>query len=841
MTLPRAPFNFLDLNSLQSKQLVIVVDIEGADFLSSRTVYQTLRYGDPVSYGDPGTVYGGLRPVGLAAGERGQRDLLSLDGSTLTISQRLEPEQGRAALSTLSMAFIDKDQYMTQLCAPGVIVDEILGRNVKIWIGYEQNSFPEDYFVVWRGRITQVNQSPGLCVLQFSDPNVGRRQQVFYAAKTKLASGISSGDTTIPVVANSDFHEKITGPSGAYDTSIKTYCKIGDEFIEYQQAGSEATGFGSNQFVGVLRGARGTTAAAHSGGDEVTAALEISGHAIDIALKLMLSGWAGDFKTGVELQAFVISGDPDVGSVVDGIILPQGVDAVRDYGLSAGDYITVTGATNPANNGARPIVGFLDAFGLPNQIIRVGGSALVAETPTSAVASLRSQYDVFPTSCGVRLSPDEVDVEGHLYYKNTFLGSAENSYRFLITEEESCKEFIESQLWLPLGAYSLTRQGRVSMGLTKPPLADARTVELSLDNVIEPQNIRPQRGVNNRKFFNEISWTWDFDDDGEAVSRLRRLDTESLSLIKLSSVLPIETKGSRTDLGFENIVEKRTRFLLTRYARGALLLTVKTNFGTGNQIEAGDVLILNDSGELQIANPATGERDLGVQLFEVINRSLDMRSGQVSLELLGGIGALVDDRFATIAPSSLVDVGSTTTRVRIKPSFGELFGSAEEQKWTDYIGLKIAVRSFDFTTRYAERTLTGFDPSDAKAMTLDSALPFTPQADDIVDLIPYPDNADPLDQALSKLVHAFWTKSSSVVSGISFTQFTVSPTDAPYFLVGRRVQIHNLDYTQDSGEVLIQGVSGVTITVESMGFTPSPGMIADLVPFLDGGGPYRWI
>lgn len=841
MTLPLAPQNFLDLNTLQSKQLVIVVDIDGADYLTSRTVLQRIRYGDPINYGDPGVVYNGFRPVGLAAGERAQRDLLSLDGSTLTISQRLEPEQGRAALSTLSMAFIDKDQYMTQLCAPGVIVDEILGRNVRIWIGYEQSSFPEDYFVVWRGRITQINQSPGLCVFQFSDPNVGRRQQVFYAAKTKLSAPISSGDTTIPVVANADFHQKIAGPSGAYDTTLKTYCKIGDEVIEYQQSGSEPTGFGVNQFVGVLRGQRGTVAAAHSSGDEVTAALEISGHAIDIALKLMLSGWAGDYRSGVELAAFVVSGDPDVGLVADGIILPQGVDAVRDYGLQVGDFVTVTGATNVANNGQRAIVGFLDAFGLPNQIIRVGGSALVAETPTSAVAGLRSQYDVYPTSCGVKLSPDEVDVEGHLYFKNTFLGSAENSYRFFITDEESCKEFIESQLWLPLGAYSLTRQGRVSMGLTKPPLADSRTTELSLDNVLEPQTIRPQRGVNNRKFFNEISWTWDFDDEGEAISRLRRLDTDSLSLIRLSSVLPIETKGSRTDLGFENIVEKRSRFLLTRYSRGALLLTVKTNFGTGNQIEAGDVLILNDSGELQIANPATGERDLGVQLFEVINRSLDMRSGQVTLELLGGIGALVDDRFATIAPSSQVDAGSTASRVRIKPSYGELFGSQEERKWTDYVGLKIAVRSYDFTTRYAERTFLGFATDDAKAMLLDSPLPFTPQVDDIVDLIPYPDNTDPLDQALSKLVHAFWTKSSSVVSGISSTQFTVSPTDAAYFLVGRRVQIHNLEYTQDSGEVLIQGVSGVTITVESMGFTPSPGMIADLVPFLDGGGPYRWI
>lgn len=841
MTLARAPKGFLDLNTLQSKQLVIVVDIEGVDYLTSRTVFQKLRYGDPIAYGDPGIVYGGLRRVGLAAGERQQRDLLALEGSSLNISQRLEPEQGRAALSTLSMSFVDKDSYMTQVCAPGVVVDEILGRNVKVWIGYEQNSFPEEYFVVWRGRITQVNQSPGLCTFQFADPNVGRRQQVFYGAKTKLSSGISNSATTIPVVSNGDFHKKIMGPSGAYDSTIKTYLTIADEVIEYQQAGSEGSGFGANQFLNVLRGQRGTAAVAHSSGDEVSAALEISGHAIDIALKLMMSGWNGAYRSDVEVDAFVLCADPNVGSIADGIILPQGVDAIRDHGLQIGDYVTTTGSGIPANNATRPILGFLDAFGLPNQIIRVGGTALTLETNSPAVMSFRSQYDVYPTSCGVRLSPDEVDVEGHLFYKNTFLGSTENSYRFLIKDESSCKEFIESELWLPLGAYSLTRQGRVSMGLTKPPIADSRTVELSLRNILEPQNIRPQRGINNRKFFNEISWTWDFDDADEARSRLRRIDTESLSLIKLSSVLPIETKGSRTDLGFENIVEKRTRFLLTRYSKGALILPCKVDFGTGNQIEAGDVLILNDSGQLQIPNPQTGERDLGVQLFEVINRSLDMRSGQISLELLGGVGALVDDRFATIAPSSLVDAGSTTSRVRIKPSFGELFGSSEEEKWQDYIGSKIIVHSPNWTTRYAERTLTGFAGDDVKAMLIDSPLGFVPQPDDIVDLIEYPDNTNPLDQQLSKLVHVFWTKAASVVTGISATQFTVSPTDAAYFIVGRKVQVHSMDFTSDSGEVLIQGVSGVTITVEAMGFTPSAGMIVDLVPFLDGGGPYRWI
>src|SRR2546428_829274 len=109
-SLSEAPANFLLYNSLESKKLAIVVDIAGADYLTSTTIGRVIRYGDPVAYGDPGIFYGGLIAVGSVAGERGQKILLDLNGGSLTISQRLEPEQGRAAISTLSISFIDKDQ-----------------------------------------------------------------------------------------------------------------------------------------------------------------------------------------------------------------------------------------------------------------------------------------------------------------------------------------------------------------------------------------------------------------------------------------------------------------------------------------------------------------------------------------------------------------------------------------------------------------------------------------------------------------------------------------------------------------------------------------------------------
>jgi len=846
-SLSQPPVNYLISNDSNSKKLAIVCDIEGLDFLTSTTIGRTLRYGDPVSYGDPGLLYGGTIPVGSSPGERQQKVLLNLDASSLTISQRLEPEQGRAAISTLSMGFIDKDKYMTRAVTPGLLIPEILGREVKVWLGYAQNSFPEDYYVVWRGRVAQVNPGMGVITLQFTDPNIVKRQQIFYTAQTALSGSITNVATTINVDANTDFHKKILGPDGTYDQFVQTYLKIEDEFIEYQQSGFEATGFGVNQFLNVVRGARSTTPAAHADGETVDSYVQISGRAVEMALKLMMSGWNGPYLSNYSIQALAQTGDPDVPVITNGIVLNNNVDGVRDLGLTFGDFITISGDPNPSNNGTFIVQGFADSLGQTNKVVIVD-TTFIPSPLTPALLTLRSQYDVWPTTCGCKLPGWEVDVAGHQFYQNTYLFNAANSYRFLINQAEAGKTFIENQIMLPVGAYCLTRQGKLSMGLTKPPIADARTVSLNHTNVVEPQNIKVQRGLNNRKYFNEINWTYDFNDAGEAESLRKTLDTDSLNSIGISSVLPLTAKGARTDLGFNTIVENRERFLLQRYATAAVMIDLKTNFGAGNLIEAGDVVILSDQDQLQIPNMKTGERNMGQQLMEVINRSIDLKTGQVSIQLLGGLESLVGDRFATISPSSLLVAGTTSSQLVITESFGSAFPSQEQLKWVDYIGYKILVRSPDYTTRFEETTLLSIDPVNNHILNVSPALSFTPLPDDIVELAAYPTSTDPLDQHLPKLVHVYLDPTVLVTSGVDAFNFNVALVDAPKFHVGATLIVHNDDYTILSPEVTISAVVGTLITVEtSLGFTPAAGQKVDGIGFADfdltegSGGFYRFI
>ena len=325
------------------------------------------------------------------------------------------------------------------------------------------------------------------------------------------------------------------------------------------------------------------------------------------------------------------------------------------------------------------------------------------------------------------------------------------------------------------------------------------------------------------------------------------MDVDSLSTIGQLSVLPIQSKGSRTSLGAAALVERRSNFLLSRYKYGAIQIQLKTTFEMACIIEAGDVLLLEDDGSLKISNLIDGTRVMGSQLFEVINRTLDLRQGQGSLTLISGIGVSQQDKFATFGPASKTDVGCTTTKIHIKDSFKTTYGIRENEKWQQYVGKKIRVHNASYSLD-EETTFTGFDASDPYVLTVSPALSFTPSDDYIVELAEYPNNTDATDQANCKLIHVYWTPSITVVSGISSTQFTVVPSDATMFQIGQPIYLHSSSYGTIYGsnvlseEAVVSDVTGTTITVStSLGYTPSAGHIVELVGFPDGGPPYRWI
>lgn len=987
-----------------------------------------------MTYGESGLVYGGLRPYTQVINGQEQTFLpyISQD-SSLTLDQKLETEQGKASVSNVSISFIDYNGFMTQLCSPGVLIPDIMGCAIEVWLGFQQISYPQDFFRIFRGYCSQVVDGPGLVTLTISDPQLKMRTDLFYIAQTYLSADVGATDTVINTTGTSGFNVPILGPTGTYSQSIHCFAVLDNEFVEcvplqgptnygifaqgvivtctnsnfanlvslqftgggiagseivtvtnqailvqiqsgvstvpdivnalnassaflalgctaevaatysinvcvafaqtllslnyatlvYEgivfwipspgpgstfptiqyantvAAGSEyvtinpfgdlviniqsgvttstqvlaalaaaagsiqplwnwyllpnqgsvlqttlaatqiAAGIGGDQLAVIARGQLqndgGDPPETHSSGDQIQSAIQLGDdtyteNCIDMALKVMLSGWDGPWINGVAAAQITDNG----------IILPSLVDAVVNYGLVNGDYITISGASNSGNNGTFVISGFDDYNEQTNNVIYLD-AVLTPENPTSAVMAFRSQYDVYPVNAGLSMTPLDIDIAGHLFIQRVFLGTPGNDLRFLMTsEEDSGKDWIGTQVYFPVGAYPVTKRGQCSVDYNKPPIANQGLSILNEDNVLKPDSIEVTRALTNRTFFNEIDWSYDPDVSGDYQYEDNVVDSASLNTIGVNTPLPINADGVRQNAYTQNLLTQRAQFYLARFGSGAPTLTVDVNWATGSVIEAGDTVTFDDQGTLQIANFSTGSRGIDNVLFEVVGRSFNMKQGNVSLNLLGGIAATAKDRFATISPSSVIVAGPGTTgdSITIEDSFGALYPGQEWLKWINYIGQQVLIHSRDYSVS-ATVTLLSLNASNKYILNV-SSIGFTPSAGYIVDLANYSSNVNT--NAFSKLMHCFLDDSVPVVTGISQTQFTIGSGNTGPFVEGYPIRVHDSTFTNDSGDLTIENITGTTVTVsEPMGFVPTAGMICDLLAMPDGGNPYRLI
>jgi hypothetical protein len=815
------PSEFVRLSNQQTKTLNVVLCLEGiTPCFSLQPTYTTLRYGDPgIEYGDPGLIYGGLRLLD------GISSVLSAE-SSLTISQRLEPEQGRASIQQLTFKLVDKDKQVSEALLQN---GEILGRRCKVQVGYQNSSYPDDYVIVFQGIVTGLQFQTGSVLLTTGDLGQKRRTAIFRAKKTDLTAGILGGDLSIPVNNNEGFYN-LEVDQGALPTNqwrVKPYLKIEDEYILYGYGAAS----GTTVMNVVQRGARGTTAVSHAINEEVTHAVELKDNAITLALEIMLSG-NGDISLPTPLAYGTVI-DPAIAPATNVILLPAATDANRDYGLVIGDSVTITGSTS--NDGTYTVTALGDAFEEPNRLIYLS-SALTYEVPALGSVTFKSQFDVLPEQIGLSIKPADVDISGHLSIRDLYFSGAEYTLEIFVTSQQTGKEFIESQCYLPIGAYALTRNGRLSMGFTRPPLPGQTLLFLDKSNVIEPNSISTARGLNTRKFFNEIQFEYDPTDAGQYQQVIRALDTDSLNEIGILSLLPIKSLGLKGGAGAQ-VANRITRRLLSRYKDAAVEINLKTNFQVGSQIEAGDVVAVIDDGGLQIQNFETGERNLGQLLLEVIDRSMDLKTGQVTLKLVTGLGSQLSDRYGTISPSSLIQAsGSTNTKLRLKTSFGS---TSQVTKWADYTGQQVLVHSPDYSVS-ATTTFVQFNGTLPETMDVAPALPFVPLDDYVVDIISYPNTTDPDDSSLYKLIHAFIDPTLAVLAGSTTTVIQLSAGDAAKCTAGQFVIVHNTDFSYLSEEIEIQSVGPTSITlVDPLGSAPSAGFQVELIGFIDGGGPYR--
>jgi hypothetical protein len=895
------PANYLAKNAQRSKALNVVVQIAGVpQTFSLVPIYQKIRYGDPrLVYGLPGLTYGGLElledQMSILKIDSGLNITQAIEpeqgrGSVATISLQFIDKAGYMSrviapgviipdilgntLVTVSVGYANTafpgDYYKvfrgyvskTQ-SSPGLVTLELSDANIKrrqtIFLGgTDALPLPLDAATTI---IPMAN--PAAFIQQIRGPSGGYdsgvttyllidSEYMIYAPNSLVgtlpvstqatwvtgtstltvtsAAGLINGLAVGAALAGIPANTIITGIVGTTVT-INTVTTT-------TQAGATDVAFYPVLNVVGRGGAysRGTASAAHDPGAAITNVVQFQDNAIAMALKIMMSGWGGAWLSGVPCTALGTSLDPS-NPQTNVIVLPPGVDAQDDYGLTVGDYITVSDSM-AGNNGTYTITDIQDDLGDSNRMIFVN-APLTLENPASSVElAFRSQYDVYPLSCGLGNVPQEIDVAGHQEAQQFFFSAGFYQQQVVILDTQNGqggKDLIEGTLWLPLGIYTITRYGRVSVAVTKPPIAGSSLVYLDGTNVIDPQTIMVERALNTRRFYNVVTYSYDLDDAGNYNSQDFLFDTNSLTKIDVEAVLPINADGTKSSLGGNVLVQTRGTFILNRYKNAAYQITLKCNWAAASLIEVGDVVALADNGDLKITNLEDGVRNLGTQLFEVIQRQLTIQKGQATLTLLSNLGYTVNQRFATISPSSIVSTGSNTVSVRIQNSFGN---TNEPSKWKRFSGQNIVVHD-PLWTRVATVQFLGFDAVDQYKMLLGSALPFTPQPGDLVDIVPYGASASPAVNKAYKTLYSFIDPSAAVVAGISGTQFTVSAGDAANVQVGAPLFIHDVGYNTISKPCAVLSVVGTTVTLKtSLGFTPTAGMIAENLGWPDGGGSY---
>jgi hypothetical protein len=819
-------FNLTERARRESQKLKIepqlVLEIEGVTTLyGAVTISRLIRIGDPgLLIGDTWKI-GGLTPV------EDQADVLSLDGTTTKIDQLLYPDKGSvSSVSSVQLTLIDRDEIITQLITPGFVIEDIMGAKAKLWMGFKNTAFKEDYIPVFSGIIDDVDSGAGTIKINVAHPEQKKRQILFPPVSVELSGSINNFQTSINLVDASGLNTYHLGPDGNQDGAITFYIKVEDEFISY-------AGISGNTLTGCVRGELASLAVAHTVvGDPIQgkSLVQIADTAINCALKLMLSGVNGFWAESVPATRF---NHPDLFTTVPNSIFFYGIDLNRDYGVVSGDYVTVTGAANGANNFSAKIIQDIVVTEDGSYAV-LAGVSFVDELDSAALASFRSQYDTL--GYGLGLTPDQVDVSEHVFWNNFQL--AIYSYRFVLQDEISGKDFLDKEVYLPIGAYSLPRQGRCSMGYHIGPIVRGTVKTISRANVKDPDKIRLRRTLG-RNFYNTITYQFDKKESNEKfASGTITQDADSLEKIAIGNrAFSVKSAGMRRDLAGTAVAERVSARYLGRYKFAAEFIErISILFRDGCAIEAGDVVLLDPTG-LQMSNTVDGNRAKPPKVFEVTNKSLDLKTGDVTLSLTDS-NFDATERYGSVSPSSLI-VSGTTTVLTIQDSFGAIFPGNESRKWEEYLGLPIIVHSLDWSFE-EQVTLLAIDPSDKYKLILDPSTPLStaPSAGYIIDVGNYPNTANPEDNARYKAVHAFQGASVAVTGGADSTHFTVG--DVGKFSVGSVVRLHNYAYTDDSGEVTITDITGTIITVSaSLGFTPTTSHVAENMNFADGGTTYR--
>lgn len=798
---------FLQQTGIQGN---IILDIKGFPNLYGAVKATRIAKIGEFIIGD-GTLIGGT------ISDPNSKDFISLAGTTNNITQKLEQDRGgSSSITSFNIRMIDKDNELTRDFAPSAVVDDILGNEAVVYWQAQGSKHPQDSARLFVGVISSASFGAGSVNIVIDHPEQLKRQTLLPKATTELVNPITDSSTLAVVNSVSGFV--------ASQENLVSYIKIGDEIMGVASFDSTEP----QTIFGLTRGEFGTVPSTHDADSEVESFYILEGGCIELALRLLLSGGQEEFFA--EEICSSIEAIPTMGSVPNAVFF-NNANIEDELGLVSGDLMAIISGSNPSN-----LTSFVSIISFGTSALGsyvVIDKELTTEIDISGVCRFKSKYDKLNFGCS--LKPYQVDVARFEELQGTF-GTQFFNYRFSIKDDINAKEFIDTQLFYPSALFSLPRQGRVSLGISAPPILGPNAKTIDFSNVTNAANISMSRSIN-QSFYNSIAFKYDEDEVEDKFKSATVFQSEdSFNRIKIGNrTLDIECGGIENTDENKIKIDIISRRFLDRYQYGAEQIKLGVNFKTAFQVEVGDTVIL-DGASLKLSDITQGTRDFFPRVMEVTNKAINLKTGAANLSL-SDTNLSTQARYGTFSPSSIVGVGSTTSQIIITRSFGTTELELERDKWRDYLLQKIVIRSVDHSIVY-ETTLIELSVTNPNAITVNPPLPSSLIEGFIVESPVY-DDTSTNDMKLWKALHCYFNPQAAAVSG-STTTIEVSAPDADKFLAGQPVRIHLEDYSEDE-EAVISEVSGTTLTLnKALEFAVTSSHLIDLIGFKDGGSPFRW-
>lgn len=265
-----------------------------------------------------------------------------------------------------------------------------------------------------------------------------------------------------------------------------------------------------------------------------------------------------------------------------------------------------------------------------------------------------TNYDVFPSSQGIGVSPSMVNVTNFQNQKNRFISWMYFSNYF--SDQVTALKFFQEHIFRQAQLYIFTnKSGQLDLSMAYYPLPQVNPITIDNSNVkgIPVFNSNLQTG---NDFYNEVFASWDYQPMSDLFTNnemFTQLASQQAYLER--SVLSVDCKFVFSVNGGQKIINRMINIMMQR-TKNPLPIIQCDCFAQLQPINVGDKVLLNHP---QVPNLLTGKLG-GSYICEVVGSSPDYVNDIVHLTLYA-IGLSSNKRYAVIGPAGLPTYPSATT------------------------------------------------------------------------------------------------------------------------------------------------------------------------------------